>query len=188
MRRILVVDDDPNNRVAIGLRLKQCGFRGSITDGGASGLAALNDAHLRPDDRRYIRAAYARLRIDQDTPSPRADRAADCDLRGRLCQPRFAGAGFLRMALELGATRCLRKPSTPGALLAVVNECLAEARSRFNDAVRSNQQRATSIAATVRRSIVRRRCSHYCRSGIWHPLPRYGDSLAVWPSVTAYLP
>ena len=38
---------------------------------------------------------------------------------------------FLRMALELGAARCLRKPFTPGALLAVVNECLAEARSRF---------------------------------------------------------
>ena len=36
---------------------------------------------------------------------------------------------FLRMALDLGAARCLRKPFTPGALLAVVNECLAEARS-----------------------------------------------------------
>jgi CheY-like chemotaxis protein len=32
---------------------------------------------------------------------------------------------FLRMALELGATRCLRKPFTPKALLASVNECLA---------------------------------------------------------------
>jgi hypothetical protein len=31
---------------------------------------------------------------------------------------------FLRMALELGAARCLRKPFTPGALLAVVNECV----------------------------------------------------------------
>ncbi len=45
---------------------------------------------------------------------------------------------FLRMALELGAARCLRKPFTPGALLAVVNECLAEARSRFSDVVQSN--------------------------------------------------
>ena len=36
------------------------------------------------------------------------------------------------MALELGAARCLRKPFTPEALLAVVNECLAEARSRFS--------------------------------------------------------
>ena len=35
---------------------------------------------------------------------------------------------FLRMALELGASRCLRKPFTPVALLAAVNECLADAR------------------------------------------------------------
>jgi CheY-like chemotaxis protein len=38
---------------------------------------------------------------------------------------------FLRMALELGASRCLRKPFTPVALLTVINECLAEAQSRF---------------------------------------------------------
>jgi DNA-binding response OmpR family regulator len=31
---------------------------------------------------------------------------------------------FLRMPLELGATVCLRKPFTPNALLATVNECL----------------------------------------------------------------
>lgn len=42
------------------------------------------------------------------------------------------------MALELGATRCLRKPFTPGALMTVVNECLADARSRFNAAAQSN--------------------------------------------------
>ena len=45
---------------------------------------------------------------------------------------------FLRMALELGAARCLRKPFTPGALLALVNECLAEAGSRFSGIVQSN--------------------------------------------------
>jgi hypothetical protein len=33
---------------------------------------------------------------------------------------------FLRMTLELGATVCLRKPFTPNALLAAVNECLAK--------------------------------------------------------------
>jgi CheY-like chemotaxis protein len=42
---------------------------------------------------------------------------------------------FLRMALELGASRCLRKPFTPVALLTVINECLAEARSRFSSVV-----------------------------------------------------
>ena len=35
---------------------------------------------------------------------------------------------FLRMALELGAARCLRKPFSPVALLTLINECLMEAR------------------------------------------------------------
>lgn len=34
----------------------------------------------------------------------------------------------LRMALELGAARCLRKPFTPHALLAAINDCMAEHR------------------------------------------------------------
>lgn len=34
MRRILVVDDDRHTRLAIGIWLKQCGFRVAITDGG----------------------------------------------------------------------------------------------------------------------------------------------------------
>jgi DNA-binding response OmpR family regulator len=37
---------------------------------------------------------------------------------------------FLRMALERGAARCLHKPFTPVALLTVINESLAQARSR----------------------------------------------------------
>jgi DNA-binding response OmpR family regulator len=39
------------------------------------------------------------------------------------------------MALELGASRCLRKPFTPVALLTAINECLAEARERGSDKV-----------------------------------------------------
>ena len=39
---------------------------------------------------------------------------------------------FLKMAIELGASRCLRKPFTPIALLAVVNECLSDDRSCFS--------------------------------------------------------
>ena len=46
------------------------------------------------------------------TSARRLSRWSRC--RIRLCQPRFAGAGFLCMALEFGATRCLRKPFTPG--------------------------------------------------------------------------
>jgi CheY-like chemotaxis protein len=37
-----VVDDDRHTRPAIGIWLKQCGFKSAITDGGKSGLAALD--------------------------------------------------------------------------------------------------------------------------------------------------
>jgi DNA-binding response OmpR family regulator len=43
---------------------------------------------------------------------------------------------FLRMALELGASRCLRKPFTPDALLAAINDCLAEAQARGSSVAR----------------------------------------------------
>ncbi len=39
------------------------------------------------------------------------------------------------MALGLGATRCLRKPFRPAALLMTVNECLALAEPQFAEAV-----------------------------------------------------
>jgi len=45
---------------------------------------------------------------------------------------------FLRMALERGAARCLRKPFTPMALPTVINECLAEASSSFAGVVGSS--------------------------------------------------
>jgi CheY-like chemotaxis protein len=41
---------------------------------------------------------------------------------------------FLRMALDLGATRCLRKPFTPVALMTVINECLADNDARHGGA------------------------------------------------------
>jgi CheY-like chemotaxis protein len=33
---------------------------------------------------------------------------------------------FLKMTLDLGAARCLRKPFTPDALLTAINECLTK--------------------------------------------------------------
>ena len=49
-----------------------------------------------------------------------------------------AAPDFLRLALELGLARCLRKPFMPGALMAVVNGCLVEARLRFTGVVQSS--------------------------------------------------
>ena len=129
--RILVVDDDPMVCMAIEIYLERHGFRVTIADGGEAGLRALEGTifdlmivdifmpHMRgfesirifheraPTVPLIAMSGYAFANLD--TPAP----------------------DFLRMALELGATRCLRKPFTPGALLTVVNECLADARSGF---------------------------------------------------------
>ena len=131
MRRILVVDDDPHIGLAIRAWLKRYGFKVTVADGGTAGLIALSNStfdlmivdifmpHMRgfesirifheqaPGVPLIAMSGYAFANLD--TPAP----------------------DFLRMALELGATRCLRKPFAPAALLAVINECLAEAQSRF---------------------------------------------------------
>ena len=69
MRRILVVDDDRHTRLAMGIWLKQCGFRVAITDGGESGLAALNDGTQRSPPLRARRRTFrGRGRIRAELP------------------------------------------------------------------------------------------------------------------------
>ena len=137
MSRILVVDDDPMVCMAIELSLERHGFEVTIAGGGESGLRALEDVvfdlmivdifmpHMRgfelirifheraPTVPLIAMSGYAFANLDSSAPD------------------------FLRMALELGAARCLRKPFTPAALLTAVNECLADARSRFANAAQS---------------------------------------------------
>jgi CheY-like chemotaxis protein len=87
MRRILVVDDDRHTRLAIGIWLKQCGFRVAITDGGESGLAALNDGTF---DLMIVDVFMPNMRGFESIRvfhSPRADRPADRDLRLRFFRP-----------------------------------------------------------------------------------------------------
>jgi CheY-like chemotaxis protein len=43
-----------------------------------------------------------------------------------FAEQRVPAPDFLRMALGLGAMRCLRKPFTPKMLLAVIDACLIE--------------------------------------------------------------
>ena len=138
MRRILVVDDDPHICLAIRAWLKRYGFKVAIADGGTSGLAALDNS------------TFDLMIVDVFMPQMRGFESIRIFHERAPTVPLVAMSGyafaklespapdFLRMALELGAARCLRKPFTPGALLAVVNECLAEARSRFSGAVHSN--------------------------------------------------
>jgi CheY-like chemotaxis protein len=137
MRRIRVVDDDLPVRLAIRAWLKRYGFRVAMADGGPNGLAALDDS------------AFDLMIVDIFMPNMRGFESIRI-FQGRAPKiPLVAMSGyafanldapapdFLRMALELGAMRCLRKPLTPVALLRVINECLAEGRLRYADALPS---------------------------------------------------
>ena len=127
MRRILVVDDDLHTRLAIRAWLKQCGFRVAIADGGPNGLAALDDATfdlmivdiLMPNMRGFepIRIFHARA------PTVPLIAMSGYAFSG----PETDNVACLKMALSLGATRCLHKPLRPAALLSVIDECLSEA-------------------------------------------------------------
>ena len=68
MRRIVVADDDPMVCTAIEIYLERHGFEVTLADGGEAVLRGTGGFLFRPDARRYLHAAYARLRIDQDIP------------------------------------------------------------------------------------------------------------------------
>ena len=137
MARVLVVDDDPMVCVAIELCLQRQGFEVTVADSAEAGADALEQAifdvmlidifmpHMR---------GFESIRIFHE----RAPRIPLVAMSGYAFANLDAPApDFLRMALELGATRCLRKPFTPVALLTIINECLAEGRLRYADAVQS---------------------------------------------------
>lgn len=110
----------------------------TIADGGETGLRALKDA------------SFDLMIVDIFMPHMRGFESVRIFHERAPAIPLVAMSGyafanidspapdFLRMALELGAARCLRKPFTPAALLMVINECLAEAGSRFAGATQSS--------------------------------------------------
>jgi len=129
MPRVLVVDDDPMVCMAIEIYLERHSFQVTVADGGEAGLRALEGT------------AFDLMIVDIFMPHMRGFESIRIFHERAPTIPLVAMSGyafanldspapdFLRMALELGATRCLRKPFTPVALLTVVNECLAEAQS-----------------------------------------------------------
>jgi CheY-like chemotaxis protein len=135
MPRVLVVDDDPMVCMAIEIYLERHDFQVTIADGGEAGLRALEGA------------AFDLMIVDIFMPHMRGFESIRIFHERAPTVPLIAMSGyafanlnspapdFLRMALELGASRCLRKPFTPVALLTVINECLAEAQSRFSSVV-----------------------------------------------------
>jgi len=129
MPRILVVDDDPMVCMAIEIYLERHGFQVTIADGGEAGLHALEGM------------AFDLMIVDIFMPHMRGFESVRIFHERAPTVPMIAMSGyafanldapapdFLRMALELGATRCLRKPFAPVALLAVINECLADTQA-----------------------------------------------------------
>ena len=130
MTRILVVDDDPMVCMAIDVFLQRHGFEVIVTDGGEAGLRALE------------RGGIDLMIVDIFMPHMRGFESIRIFHERAPAIPLVAMSGyafanlnapapdFLRMALELGASRCLRKPFAPAVLLTVINECLAEVHSR----------------------------------------------------------
>ena len=127
MRRILVVDDDPHICLAIRAWLKRYGFNVAIADGGANGLVALDNSTFdlmivdifMPEMR-----GFESIRVFHDhAPTVPLIAISGYAFAG----PQASGPDFVRMAVKLGATRCLRKPFRPTTLLGVIDECLSEA-------------------------------------------------------------
>jgi DNA-binding NtrC family response regulator len=121
------VDDDPHICLAIRAWLKRYGFRVSVADGGTNGLLALDNS------------TFDLMIVDIFMPHMRGfesirmfhDHAPTVPL---IAISGYAFSGleasspdFLRMALRLGATRCLRKPFRPTTLRSVIDQCLSEA-------------------------------------------------------------
>jgi CheY-like chemotaxis protein len=125
LRRILVVDDDPMVCMAIEIYLQRNHFRVTIAGGGEAGLRAIEHEQ------------FDLMIIDIFMPHMRGFESIRIFHERAPAIPLIAMSGyafadlnspapdFLRMALELGAARCLRKPFTPHALLAAINDCLA---------------------------------------------------------------
>jgi CheY-like chemotaxis protein len=153
MRRILAVDDDLHTRLAIGVWLEQCGFRVALTDGGDSGLTALNDG------------TFDLMIVDVFMLNMRGFESIRVFHSHALTVPLIAISSYafpgpekddpwcFRMALSLGATRCLRKPFRPATLLSAIDECLSEAEQRRKHAA------ALAAVASATSSISRERAN-----------------------------
>jgi CheY-like chemotaxis protein len=120
--RILVVDDDPMVCMAIEICLERHNFRVTIADGGETGLRSLdnNEFDLMIVDifMPHMRG-FESIRIFHE----RAPKIPLIAMSGyAFANLNTPAPDFLRMALQLGASRCLRKPFTPAALLTVIKE------------------------------------------------------------------
>jgi CheY-like chemotaxis protein len=126
MPRILVVDDDQMVCQAIEVCLQNQGFEVTVADGGEAGIRALEAS------------AFDVMLVDIFMPHMRGFESIRIFHERAPATPLVAMSGyafanidppspdFHKMAHELGATYCLRKPFTAEALLSAINECLTK--------------------------------------------------------------
>jgi len=130
MNRILIVDDDPLISGAIRLWLEARGYEVNAADGAEAGLRALDAGHY---DLMIVDIFMPHMRGFESVRvfHQQAPQVPLIAISGYVfAEQRAPAPDFLRMALDLGAARCLRKPFTPGTLLAVIDACLAESAER----------------------------------------------------------
>jgi CheY-like chemotaxis protein len=129
LKRILVVDDDPLICAAIRAWLEGSGFSVFVADGGETGLRALGHSTF---DLMIVDIFMPHMRGFESVRvfHQRAPKVPLIAISGYVfAEQRMPAPDFLRMALELGATRCLRKPFTPKVLLTVIDMCLLESEA-----------------------------------------------------------
>ena len=129
MTRILVVDDDPMVCMAIEVFLQRHNFEVIVADGGEAGLRALDrggiDLMIVDIFMPHMRG-FESIRIFHE----RAPAIPLVAMSGyAFANLKAPAPDFLRMALELGASRCLRKPFTPLALLTAINDCFTDTQA-----------------------------------------------------------
>jgi CheY-like chemotaxis protein len=140
MPHLLLVDDDPLLRSAVRTWLEAEGYQVVTAECGVTGLNALRGAdfdlmivdifmpHMR---------GFESIRVFHQC-APTTPLIA---ISGYVfAENRTPAPDFLRMALELGASRCLRKPFTPTTLLGVVASVLAERNAATLSSERSAAQ------------------------------------------------
>jgi CheY-like chemotaxis protein len=129
VKRILVVDDDPLVCSAIRVWLEERGFAVVVADGGETGLNALDGSTF---DLMIIDIFMPHMHGFESVRvfHQRAPSVPLIAISGYVfAEQRIPAPDFLSMALELGATRCLRKPFTPKTLRSVIDICLLESEA-----------------------------------------------------------
>lgn len=123
MPRVLVVDDDPVVCGAIEVCLTRKGFEVAVADGGEAGMRALETSHF---DIMLIDAFMPHMRGLESIRMfhERQPNVPIIAMSGYAFANTERAPDFLRMTIELGAASCLRKPFTPDALLASVDQCI----------------------------------------------------------------